>query len=172
MHRLPVVRHRTARQAWAKYRACRHPVEKTRWHLVWLLLRADDPRTPAQAAAVVGVSVITARAVLRRWNADGPGGLADRRASNRGRPRLTDDQRAALFAALKTRPPDGGLWTGPKVAEYVRDRWRVRVAPQTGWRWLVALGFTLQVPRPAHPRAADAPTRRRWKKTCGSGSPG
>jgi transposase len=172
MRRLPVIRHRSARQAWAKYRACRHPVEKTRWHLVWLLLRADEPRTPAQAAAVVGVSVITARTVLKRWNADGPAGLADRRAGNRGRPRLTDEQRHALFAALKKRPPDGGLWTGPKVAGYVRDRWAVRVGPQTGWRWLVALGFSLQVPRPSHPRAADPTTRRRWKKTCAGGSPG
>ena len=151
MHRLPVVRHRTANQAWAKYRSCRHPVEKTRWHLVWLLLRADEPRTPAQAAAVVGVSVSTARAVLHRWNADGPGGLADRRAGNRGRPRLTGGQRAALLTALKKRPPDGGLWTGPKVAAYVRDRWGVSGRPRTGWRWLVALGFSLQVPRPSHP---------------------
>lgn len=164
MQRLPVVRHRTAREVWAKYRACRHPVEKTRWHLVWLLLRADEPRTPAQAATVVGVSVITARAVLKRWNAGGPAGLTDRRAGNRGRPRLTDDQRAALFAALKRRPPDGGLWTGPKVAGYVRERWQVAVRPQTGWRWLVGLGFTLQVPRPSHPKAAGPSARRRWKK--------
>jgi transposase len=169
MRRLPVIRHRTARQAWAKYRACRQPVEKTRWHLVWLLLRADEVRTPAQAAAVVGVSVITARTVLRRWNAAGAAGLADRRAGNHGQPRLTDGQRAALFAALKGRPPDGGLWTGPKVAGYARDRWQVRVAPQTGWRWLRALGFTLQVPRPSHPRSADPTTRRRWKKTCAGG---
>ncbi len=52
MQRLPVVRHRTARQAWAKYRACCHPVEKVCWHLIWLLLRADQPRTPAQAASL------------------------------------------------------------------------------------------------------------------------
>ena len=25
---------RTPRQAWAKYRACRHPIEKVRWHLL------------------------------------------------------------------------------------------------------------------------------------------
>ena len=169
MQRLSVIRHRTVRQAWARYRACRPPVEKTRWHLVWLLLRADEVRTPAQAAAVVGVSVITARAVLHRWNADGPAGLTDRRAGNRGQPRLTDDQRAALFVALKGRPPDCGLWTGPKVAAYVRDHWGVRVAPQTGWRWLRELGFTLQVPRPSHPRSAGPTARRRWKKTCDGG---
>ncbi|VTS02870.1 unnamed protein product [Gemmata massiliana] len=53
MLRLPVLRHRAPRPG-AKYRACRHPVEKTRWHLVWLLLRTDEPRPPAPAAALVG----------------------------------------------------------------------------------------------------------------------
>ena len=48
MQRLPVVRHLTANQARAKYRACRHPVEKVWWHATWLLLRADEPHTPAQ----------------------------------------------------------------------------------------------------------------------------
>jgi transposase len=114
-------------------------------------------------AELVGLSVITVRDVLRRWNEHGPGGLADRRTGNGAKPRLTPGQRAGLFAALKQRPPDDGLWTGPKVARYVRDRWAVRVCPQTGWQWLKDLGFSLQVPRPAHPRAADPPTRRRWK---------
>jgi transposase len=162
MQRLPVVRHRTANQARAKYRACRQPVEKTRWHALWLLLRTDPPRTPAQVAGLVGLSVITVRDLLHRWNDRGPAGLADRRKSNGRKPRLTDPQRAELFAALKRRPADGGLWTGPKVAAYVRDRWGVRVWPQTGWRWLKDLGFTLQVPRPRHPKAAGPAARRRW----------
>ena len=173
MRRLPVVRHLTANQARAKYRACRHPVEKVRWHLIWLLLRADEPRTPAEVAELVGLSVITTRAVLHRWNADGPVGLADRRAANGSKPRLTDGQRAELFAALKKRPPDGGLWTGPKVARYVRDRWGVAVWPQTGWRWLRDLGFTLQVPRPSHPRSATPQARRRWgEKPAAAAGPG
>ena len=169
MKRLPVVRHLTANQARGKYRACRHPVEKVRWHAVWLLLRSDEPRTPAQVAEVVGLSVITVRDVLHRWNGRGPGGLADGRKGNGAKPRLTAARRGELFAALNGRPPDGGLWTGPKVARYVRDRWGVRVCPQTGWQWLVDLGFTLQVPRPSHPKAADRPTRRRWEKTCDAG---
>jgi transposase len=169
MKRLPVARHLTANQARTQYRACRHPVEKTRWHVVWLLLRIDSPRTPAQVAEVVGVSVISVRDVLRRWNEDGPRGLVDRRRGNGAKPRLGKRQRCALRAALKRRPPDGGLWTGPKVALYVRDWWSVHVCPQTGWQWLRDLGFTPQVPRPCHPRSADRPARRRWKKTCASG---
>jgi len=86
MRRLPVVRHLTANRARSKYRACRHPVEKVRWHALWLLPRADEPRTPAQVAAVVGLSAVTTRAVLRRWKADGPTGLAARRAATGSEP--------------------------------------------------------------------------------------
>jgi transposase len=169
MPRLPFVRHLTANQVRAKYRACRHPTEKTRWHAIWLLARTDEPRTPAQVAAVVGLSDVTVREVLHRWNDHGPAGLADRRKGNGADPKLTARRRDALYAALQRRPPDGGLWTGPKVARYVADRWGITVCPETGWRWLVALGFTLQVPRPSHPRSADPPTRRRWKKTSAGG---
>ena len=161
-------RHRTADQARARFRACPCPVEKTRWHALWLLLRTDEPRTPAQVANLVGLSVIAVRYVLRRCNRLGPDGLTDRRRGNGAAPRLTTDQRAALRSALRKRPPDGGLWSGPKVARYVRGRWGVRVTPQAGWLWLRELGFTLQVPRPSHPRAAEAAARRRWKKPAGA----
>jgi transposase len=172
MARIPFVRHRTVNQIANKYRACRHPVEKVRWHAVWLLARTDVPRTPAQVADLVGLSDVTVREVLHRWNADGPAGLIDRRRNNGSDPKLTARQRTALLVALQKRPPDGGLWTGPKVAQYVAGRWAVTVDPTTGWRWLRDLGFTLQVPRPAHPNAADAPTRVRWKKTYAGGSAG
>ncbi len=93
MRRLPVIHHRTAKQVRAAFRACRVGVEKTRWHVIWLLLRTDVPRIPNQVAEVVGVSCVSVRATLRRWNEHGPQGLTDRRAANRGRPRLSDDQR-------------------------------------------------------------------------------
>src|SRR4051794_11238380 len=169
MKRLPVVRHLSADRAEAEYRACRHPVEKTRWHAIWLLLRTDPVRTPAEVADLVGLSVITARDVLKRWNEHGPDGLADGRKNNGSDSKLGADQRAQLLAALKKRPPDGGLWSGPKVAAFVRQKWGVEICPQTGWKWLVDLGFTLQVPRPSHPQAADPATQKRWKKTYGRG---
>jgi transposase len=169
MARLPFVRHLPVSKMRYKYRACRHPVERPRWHALWLLARTDTPRTPAAVADLVGLSAVTVRAVLRRWNAHGPDGVTDRRRGNGAEPKLSARRRAALYAALHERPPDGGLWTGPKVARYAKDRWRVTVRPETGWRWLVALGFSLQVPRPAHPKAADRPARWAWKKTCDGG---
>ena len=169
MRRLPFARHLSVSKLRYRYKACRHPIEKVRWHALWLLARTDEPRTPDQVAALVGLSGVTVRDILHRWNGHGPEGVTDRRKTNGAAPKLAARQRQALYAALQKRPPDGGLWTGPKVARYVRDRWAITVRPETGWRWLRDLGFTLQVPRPTHPRSADRPTRRRWKKTCAAG---
>jgi len=171
MQRLPVARHRRAGQARATYRACSHPVAKTRWHAIGLRLRGDRPRCPAEVAEVVGRSALTVRDALRRCNAHGPGGLADRRPGHGAKPQLTAGPRAELFAARR-RPPDGGRWTGPKVARCARDRWGVAVRPQTGGPWLRDLGYTPQVPRPSHPRAADAAAKARGEKTGGGGGGG
>jgi transposase len=168
VRRLPVVRHLTVERVEAAYRACQHPIEKTRWHAIGLLLRTDTPRTPAQVADLVGLSVITTRDILKRWNQNGPDGLADGRKNNGLQSKLDADQRARLLAVLKKRPPDGGLWSGPKVVAFVREKWQVEICPQTGWKWLVDLGFTLQVPRPSHPKAAGPATQKRWKKTYAS----
>jgi transposase len=128
MKRLPVVRHLSAEGAEAQYRACQHPVEKVRWHAVGLLLRTDPARTPAQVADLVGLSVITTRDVLKRWNQSGPDGLTDGRKGNGSQSKLGGAQRAQLLAALKKRPPDGGLWSGPKVVRYVRTKWNIEIA--------------------------------------------
>lgn len=116
MRRLPFVRHLPVSDLRYKYRSCRHPAEKPRWHAVWLLARADVPRSPAAVADLVGLSAVTVRHVLHRWNDHGPDGVADRRAGNGAEPKLTARRRAARYAALQRRPPDGGVWTGPKVA--------------------------------------------------------
>src|SRR3954470_7722544 len=104
--RLPIVPHLTPELIYRRYRACRTGVEKIHWQLLWLLTRPEAPLAPAQAAAAggltagwaraaaaVGLPAVGARAVLKRWNADGPAGLADRRAGTYGgRSKLTTDQ--------------------------------------------------------------------------------
>ena len=88
--------------------------------------------------------------------------MADRRKANRSDGKLTAAQQAEVYDALQNESPDGGLWSGPKLARYVRDRWGIEVCPATGWRWLKKLGFRLVVPRPRHPKAATADQQRRW----------
>lgn len=144
-----------------RYRNCPDAKEKTRWHLVWLLLR-DEALGCERAGPLVGLSDVHARALLKRWNAHGPAGLADRRKANKSPGKLSVPQQAEVYDALHTESPDGGLWTGPKLARYVRDRWGVEVCPETGWRWLRKLGFRLVVPRPRHPNAAGPDEQKEW----------
>jgi transposase len=162
MKPLPVVAHLPTEEVGRRYRACKGAKEKTRWHLIWLLLRPDGPACCEQAAPLVGLSDVHARVILGRWNAHGPEGLADRRRHNQGRGTLTAQQQAELFDALQKEPADGGLWSGPQVARYVAGRWGIEVHPSTGWRWLKKLGFRLAVPRPRHPKAASPEAQRRW----------
>ncbi len=170
--RLPIAPHLSPDEIARRYRACRTGVEKTHWQVLWLLTRPGASPAPAEVAARVGLTPAWARTVLKRWNAEGPAGLADRRpARNGGRPKLSDEQQAALFEALQGRPDDGGLWTGPKVAAYARDRWGVTIRPETGWRWLGRLGLSPQVPRPRNPGAATAEQQREWKG-CPGGADG
>jgi transposase len=166
--RLPIAPHLTPEEIARRYRACRHGVEKTHWQILWLLTHSETPPTPAEVAVQVGLTPAWVRTLLKRWNAEGPAGLADRRAAaNGGKTKLTAEQQAELFDALQRRPPDGGLWTGPKGAAYARDRWGVTVCAETGWRWLTRLGFSLQVPRPKNPGAATAEEQRVWKRRPG-----
>jgi transposase len=162
MKRLPVVAHLSSDEVGRRYRGCPDPQEKTRWHLIWLLLRPDGPLSCERAGPLVGLSDVHARTVLKRWNAHGPAGLSDRRKANRSPGQLTARQQAEVYDALQREPPDGGLWSGPKLARYVRNRWGIEVCPQTGWRWLKKLGLRLVVPRPRHPKAATPDEQRRW----------
>ena len=60
MRRLPVTTHRSADEVGHRYRHCPDPKEKTRWHLVWLLLR-DPTLTCERAGPLVGLSDTHAR---------------------------------------------------------------------------------------------------------------
>ena len=162
MSRLPVVEHLPPGEIGRRYRTCPAAAEKTRWQILWLVTRPDDPMSAGRATRAVGLTASWGRTLLKRWNARGPDGLADGRRGNGADPVLTAGRQAELYAALQADPPDGGLWTGPKVARYARDRWGVEVVPQTGWRWLVRLGFSLRVPRPRHPEAATPEQQRVW----------
>ena len=162
MKRLPVIGHLSHEEVGRRYRSCADAAEKSRWQVLWLVTRPEQPLSATAAAKLVGFTPAWGRAILKRYNARGPDGLADGRRGNGSDPKLTPDQRAELFAALQAAPPDGGLWTGPEVAAFVGDRFGVEVWPQTGWQWLKDLGFRLVVPRPRHPKAATPEQQKEW----------
>jgi len=164
MPRLHLMPHLTYDQLTDRFRRCRDGRQKARWQALWLLRRPQGPLSAAQAAAVVGLTADAVRKLVHRYNAAGPAAV-ERNAGGHGRaPRLSPAQQQQLKGELLGRAPDGGLWTGPKVAAFARARFGVQVRDQTGWVWLRKLGFRLKVPRPRHPRAASADEQRRWQR--------
>ena len=163
--RLVLAGYLTVAELRARYRACREAKEGRRWHALW---RMAEGRSAAEAAGLVGLDPSRVRQIVRRYNADGPGSVADGHRANPGGPRmrLTAAQREALRDALAGDPPGGGLWTGPQVAAWI-DAATASAAPpwpQRGWVYRRRLGQTPQIPRPRHARAASPEDQAAWQK--------
>src|SRR5688500_6739678 len=115
--RFGVADHLGAAELAVRHRAARDPVERGRWQMIWVLVSGRSLR---EVAEVTGSSTRWVREVARRYNEQGPDGLADRRHANPGAAPLLDAEgRAALEAALAESPPGGGLWTCAKVAAWI-----------------------------------------------------
>jgi transposase len=155
-YHLALAGHLSTDQLRQRYRAATDPVERSHYHLVWL---KSQGRTTPEVAATTGYSENWVRTIIHRYNAEGERGLADRRHGNGGaEPMLDAQQRADLEAALERgRAPDGGPWTGPKVARWIEQATgREAVHDQRGWDYLIRLGFSAQTPRPRHEGADPA----------------
>lgn len=125
------------------------------------------------AARRVGRSSEWISNLARRYNERGAEAVPDARGEIApGRPtRLDTETAAALDLALRSTPTDGGLWTAPKVAAWIHARTGANVNQSTAWRVMRRLGFTLQVPRPKHRRAANTEEQVAFKKSLANESP-
>lgn len=160
--------HLTCAELTARYKHGDNPVHTRRWHLLWLMAHPDDPKTVSEAARLSGWSVTWARELVKRYNTEGPDGFYDKRADNKGQDALlTHEQRAELRSAIMSGiAPDGGLWTGTKVAAWIAEKTGQKPpSSTTGLNYLHDLGFTLQVPRPKHVNAPDEEAVVAFKKS-------
>jgi transposase len=161
--RLTVQPHLSLDELAARYRSCKKAVERSHWQIVWLLAKG---KTTQEIATVTGYSVPWIRAIIHRDNHAGPAVLGDLRRTNPGgRFLLSTAQQADLQHTLDTSPPpDGGWWSGPKVAAWILAHTGRQVSPQRGWEYLKRLGFSQRVLRPRHAKA-DAAAQDAFKKT-------
>ena len=137
-----------------RYRGARDPVARSHWQIAWLLARGEPTAAVCRAT---GYSPNWVREVARRYREGGPAALGDRRRGNPGAaPLLTPAQQDELRSAVAGPAPDGGLWTGRKVAAWIGARVGRRVGPQRGWEYLRRLGLSPQRPRPRATRADPA----------------
>jgi transposase len=144
-----------------RYRRCRDPVERSHRQMLWLL---SSGMPTAEVARVTRYSVPWVHQIARRYREGGPDAIGDRRHGNPGAaPLLNGEQQEQLRVALGGPAPDGGLWTGRKVAALIGSAIGRAVDPARGWEWMRRLGFTPQRPRPRETRA-DPQAQAAFKK--------
>jgi transposase len=149
--RIQVAPHLSVDELGQRYRRARDPVERSHYHILWLIAGGQPA---AEVARVTGYSPPWVRTVVRHYNQAGVAALVDHRhAHPGGQLLLTAEQQTALAQALQGPAPDGGFWTGPKVAAWMAQQVRHPVHPQRGWDYLRRLGYRLHQPRPRHAKA-------------------
>jgi hypothetical protein len=166
-----IVEHLPVEELEARYRAARDVTEARHLQAIWLLARG---RTFLEVAEVLAFVPRWVEQLAQRSNVFGPEALGDRRRRNgRTASLLTAEVLAALAERLKGPPEDGGLWSGPKVAAWMaRHLGLAAVHPQRGWEALQRLEWSVQAPRPRHPRSATPEQREALKKVGRGGRAG
>lgn len=148
-----------------RYCHCQNAGEKTRWLAIRLLSDPKQPMRLEQVAEITGFSLDWVRKLIRRYNSQGAEGLQNRQPLRPGGkpPALSAEQQAQLRQRLQAPPADGGLWSAPKVGEYIETHFGLRLHPSTAWDYLKRLGFSLQVPRPLHQQVATEQQQARFQ---------
>ncbi len=163
---LTVAPHLKPEEVLEHYRKAREAIEACRWLTVFHALQGKKAREIAQ---MLHRSIRWVRLVLARYNREGPAALQDRRHQNPGqKPKLTPEETKTLLKLLEAPPPDGGLWTGPKLQAWVRAHLGKALSLNPIYRFLKEAGFSLKTPRPRH-RRGDQEAQEAFKKTLPGG---
>ena len=146
-----------------RYRAAKEPHERTWWQILWLLAQG---RTATELSAVIGYRAYWIGQIAKRYNAEGPAGMHNRRHTTSYRPppvlapALQEERRGVLAAAAAR----DERWTGHDVAAWMAQRLGRPSSYRLGWSYLVRLKHSPQVPRARH-ALADAAQQETFKKT-------
>jgi transposase len=162
--RIELKAHLTTEDLKHRYLACQKAQEKTRWRALYLI---STGVMASQAARRVGRTSGWITQLVSRYNQQGPDSIPRQLGATPAgrRPKLAAALVTELDRALRSRAPDGGLWTGPKVAAWIAHKSGQDVHHSTGWRALKRLGFSLQVPRPANKQRASQEEQAEFKKS-------
>lgn len=150
---LELEKHLKPEELYERYRHERDGRTKAHFHVIWL---KSQGKQTAEIAAVSGFKTDWVRQLIRRYNREGPESLGDRRSENGQEPALTAAEQQRLLEALQGRSPDGGLWNGPKVNQWIQKTLGKKVSNAVGWSYLKRLGFVLKMPRPRHIHSDEA----------------
>jgi transposase len=122
------------------------------------IANALDGMDRATAARLAGMDRQILRDWVRRYNAEGIAGLANRKAPG-AKPKLSEGQMAALKARVFAGPDpagDGvGRWRVADLCRWVAERWDVHYSETGMLRLLWALDLSYRKTRPRHPKSAE-----------------
>ena len=153
-----------------RYRSCADACAARHYQTIWLLAQGH---TVPEVAATTAFVPRWIEELLARYNALGAAALGDLRRNNGASPSVLKPE---LLAKLKDRvkepPPDGGIWTSRKVANFMASELGLtELAPQRGWEALQAIGWSIQSPRPRNPKSATTEAAEVFKKVSARRSP-
>jgi transposase len=161
--------HLTSVELKTRYLRTKDRVESRRWHLLWLV---SLNWTIQQASQAVGMNYDYAKDIVKNYNQRGVEAIANQRHQRREPPShalLNSEQLEQLRSSLKEPPQDKGLWTGPKVAQWIAQKTgKEKVWPQRGWDYLQKCRYSPQKPRPRHVKG-DPIAQQEFKKNCEKG---
>src|SRR5690348_521013 len=81
------------------YRSATNPVERTHWHILWLM---KEGHTPDEIAFMLGYTARWVRTIVQRWKQAGEPGIRDQRLTLPGAAcLLTAEQQQDLDQALE-----------------------------------------------------------------------
>ncbi len=146
-------KHHSSEELKKKYLNSKDSVESRRWHLLWKLSLGW---TLKNSAVAVGISYNYGKKILKKYNNLGEKGVKNlknkqRKQAGGKKPLLTEEQVQKLSKELESRPSDGGIWTGVKVARWIeKETGRKKVWNQRGWDYLKKFKYSWQSPRPSH----------------------
>jgi transposase len=150
--------HYSSEELKKKYLKSQDAVESRRWHLLW---KISLGWTIKNSAIAVGINYDYAKQIVKKYNDLGAVGLTNlknkqpqKRVGKKAL--LTDYKLEKLRQDLASRPLDGGIWTGPKVARWIEKETQVqKVWHQRGWDYLKKLKYSWQSPRPKHRKVSQ-----------------
>ena len=157
-----IIEHLSVSELEQRYRTAQEATEARHTQAIWLLAQG---RSVLDVADVLAFAPRWVEKLAARYNEHGPDALGDQRRHNgRAGSVLTAAVLDALAERLRTPPEDGGRWTGAKVATWMAAQLGLaKVHPQRGWEALKRVRWSIQAPRPRHPRSATPEQRAEFK---------
>jgi transposase len=158
-----IVGHLSNNELEARFEAAADAVAKSHFHALWLLSCGYEVE---EVAEILSFSPRWVRALLKRYNEGGAEVLGDQRIHNGTKPTILTPEALALSRRGSRRHRTmAGCGRGP-IARWLAKFHGVRsIHDQRGWDALIAIGYSIQQPRPRHPDAATEEDRAALKKS-------